>query len=307
MENTSTGCGSLLIPPPRGAVREGVMVATHATIPSCGFIWRREGLLLGTGIWEGNDLRCVLLLHEKCWKFNFKRGQIPGNLFRTFSVNFLSKPVPATEVWGVSESLPPGELVELHLLFRDTLGRVAPGGPRWPGVPARDSMLRVCGFNHPKTDSKWQQLVQIQLIKCEGNQRIALLTNFCDFHYQTSCGHKCFYCVQKPKLCPILFVHSVVIFRGRYSLVLGLGASPAQRHLFAERLSKPEALWLFTEFVNIVTVKCVLEIFKAFIAYGPHHNSQGPAFRDLPSPCKPSYFSPDSRQCLQGCGENAPY
>ena len=114
-----------------------------------------------------------------------------------------------------------------------------------------------------------------------------------------------FYCVQKPKLCPILFVHSVVIFRGRYSLVLGLGASPAQRHLFAERLSKPEALWLFTEFVNIVTMKCVLEIFKAFIA-GPHHNSQGPAFRDLPSPCKPSYFSPDSRQCLQGCGENAP-
>ena len=114
-----------------------------------------------------------------------------------------------------------------------------------------------------------------------------------------------FYCVQKPKLCPILFVQSVVIFRGRYSLVLGLGASPAQRHLFAERLSKPEALWLFTEFVNIVTMKCVLEIFKAFIA-GPHHNSQGPAFRDLPSPCKPSYFSPDSRQCLQGCGENAP-
>ena len=83
-------------------------------------------------------------------------------------------------------------LLELHLLFRDTLGRVAPGGPRWPGVPARDSMLRVCGFNHPKTDSKWQQLVQIQLIKCEGNQRIAWLTNFCDFHYQTSWGHKCF-------------------------------------------------------------------------------------------------------------------
>ena len=114
-----------------------------------------------------------------------------------------------------------------------------------------------------------------------------------------------FYCVQKPKLCPILFVQSVVIFRGRYSLVLGLGASPAQRHLFAERLSKPEALWLFTEFVNIVTVKCVLEIFKAFIA-GPHHNSQGPAFRDLPALASPHIFLLTADSVSKGVARTPP-
>ena len=88
---------------------EGVMVATHATKPSCAFIWRD-----GRGFsWEQEFGKIMIYAvcccyMEKCWKFNFNGGQIPGNLFRTISVTFLCKPVPATEVSGVSVlQLPP--------------------------------------------------------------------------------------------------------------------------------------------------------------------------------------------------------
>ena len=89
-------------------------------------------------------------LTEKCRKIQFEQGTNSGQfvsyIFSDFS---LHKPVPATEVSGVSVLRPPVR-VELHLLFRDTLGwgGHCQGGPR---VPARDSMVPVCGggFNHP--------------------------------------------------------------------------------------------------------------------------------------------------------------
>ena len=77
---------------------------------------------------------------EKCWKFNLNRGQILGNLFRTFSVTFLcTSPCPPQRS-QVCQSCTPPVRVELHLLFRDTLGwgGHCQGGPR---VPARDSMV----------------------------------------------------------------------------------------------------------------------------------------------------------------------
>ena len=45
--------------------------------------------MLGTGIWEGNDLRCVLLLHEKMLEIQFQEGtnsrQFVSYIFSEFS------------------------------------------------------------------------------------------------------------------------------------------------------------------------------------------------------------------------------
>ena len=80
------------------------MVATHATKPSCAFIWRG-----GRGFsWEQEFGKIMIYAvcccsTEKCWKFNFNRGQIQGNLFGTFPVTFpCTSPCPPQSLRCVS-------------------------------------------------------------------------------------------------------------------------------------------------------------------------------------------------------------